>query len=320
MTDSNGSNQSNPEIGMEGDSLEGASESYSRGEHPNSKANLKPFTSGSEDFFNNLDQSVNGGIMDDPEVTQSQTSGPEQVTHANNDVGSNTQNDMQSKDGVDWAKRYKDSSREAVKWRDRFKEVEPFVPVLEAMKQDAGLVEHVRGYLVNGGAPAQSIQQELDIDDDFVFDQQEAMTDPESDSAKVMNAHVDKLVQNKMANYVEQEKQAQSRKAKLVAQKEQEAAFKKKHNMSDEDFVTFKSKAQNHKMTLDDINYIVNKDAVASNVAESTKKDMLGQMKNVRNMPTSASGANSQKVEKSQDKEVFDSILGFDNSVDNLFG
>ena len=73
-------------------------------------------------------------------------------------------------------------------------------------------------------------------------------------------------------------------------------------------------------MTLDDINYIVNKDLAAANVADSTKKDMLNQMKNVRNMPTSASGANSQRVESNKDRDVFDNILDFDNSVDNLFG
>ena len=43
-------------------------------------------------------------------------------------------------------------------------------------------------------------------------------------------------------------------------------------------------------------------------------------MKNVRNMPTSASGANSQGESKSEDRGVFESILGQDNSVDNLFG
>ena len=40
----------------------------------------------------------------------------------------------------------------------------------------------------------------------------------------------------------------------------------------------------------------------------------------VRNMPTSASGANSQGVSKSEDRNVFENILGFDDSVDNLFG
>ena len=43
-------------------------------------------------------------------------------------------------------------------------------------------------------------------------------------------------------------------------------------------------------------------------------------MKNVRNMPTSASGANSQGTQRSESDEVFDAIKGLDEGVDNLFG
>ena len=43
-------------------------------------------------------------------------------------------------------------------------------------------------------------------------------------------------------------------------------------------------------------------------------------MKNVRDMPTSASGANSQGEEKSPDSDVFDGLLDLDGGVDNLFG
>ena len=65
---------------------------------------------------------------------------------------------------------------------------------------------------------------------------------------------------------------------------------------------------------------ILNKDKTNTNVANATKNEMLNQMKNVRNMPTSASGANSQGETKSVDRDVFDSILGTDNNADNLFG
>jgi len=47
---------------------------------------------------------------------------------------------------------------------------------------------------------------------------------------------------------------------------------------------------------------------------------MLTQMKNVRNIPPTASGANSQAEEKSPDNAVFDGILGLDGDLDNLFG
>ena len=323
MTDSQVKTQSNPEIGMTGDSFESSEANYQRGEHPNSLANLKPNQSeskpGSEEFFNQLDTQVNGGIIEDsPEATQNQPSGPEQVTHTI-DTGSKTQ--KQSADSTDWAKRYKDSSREAVRWREKYKSVEPFVPVLDAMKNDGGLVEHVRTYLENGGTPAKSIQEQLGVDEDFMYDQQEAMTDPNSDSAKMMNAHVDGLVKQRVSTMIQSEKDNAVKLQKTKARETEEQAFMKKNGMSAQDFENFKAKAKEHKMSLDDINYLLNKDKAATNVAQSTKKDMLNQMKNVRNMPTSASGANSQgSKETSADREVFNNILGFEDGVDNLFG
>jgi len=274
---------------------------------------------GSDAFFDNLDSQVNGQIQD-TEVTPNIDSGPEQVTHQNIEQGSDNVVE-QSSDGTDWQKRYTDSSREAVKWRDKFRTVEPFVPVLEAMKNDSGLVEHVRGYLLNGGPPAESIQKSLKLDEDFIFDGQEAVTDPDSDSAKVMNAHVDGIVQQRVGQMLSQEKKHADQQIKAAELKKDEQAFIKKHNMSNEDFATFKEQANTHSMTLDDIHTILNKDKTAKNVAESTQNDMITQMKNVRSMPTSASGANSQgSGHKSQDREVFENILGFDNSKDNLFG
>ena len=48
---------------------------------------------------------------------------------------------------------------------------------------------------------------------------------------------------------------------------------------------------------------------------------MVKQMKNVRNMPTSASGANSQgNNQKNPDDSIFDSLLGTVSELDNLFG
>ena len=64
----------------------------------------------------------------------------------------------------------------------------------------------------------------------------------------------------------------------------------------------------------------MNKDKAATNVANSTKKDMLSQMKNVRDIPTGASDANSQDPGVKPDDKLFEGILSLDNDVDNLFG
>ena len=296
--------QGNPEIGMQADSFEAAEAQTD---------------TGSSDFFDQLENEVNGGIIDNTEVTQNQTSGSEQVTHVQHDDGSD--NVIQSSnDSTDWKKRYEDSSREAVRLSDQYKDVEPFVPVLQAMKNDSGLVEHVRNYLVNGGEPEKSIQDHLGLGEDFMFDQQEAMTEPDSDSAKLMNAHVDRMVQGRVGQMIQAEKQRAQQVQQANTRVTEEQSFREKNSMSDKDFETFKAKAQEHVMTLDDVNYLLNRGQNNDNVANSVKKDMLTQMKNVRNMPTSASGANNQDPGRSESDEVFDAIKGLDDGVDNLFG
>lgn len=303
MTDTIGS-QGNPEIGMEADTFDQVEAQSNEG---------------SETFFNDLEQQVNGGIIDETaEVTQQEISGSDQVTHNTENVGSENVG-LSADNGTDWKKRYEDSSREAIKLSEQYRSVEPFVPVLQAMKNDSGLVDHVRDYLKSGGKPAQSVQEQLGLDEDFVFDAND-IADPDSDSAKVMNAHVDSMVQQRVGQMLNVEKQRAQQVHQTQARAAEETAFMQKNNMTEDQFNGFKEQAQKHVMTLDDVNYLLNRNQNNTNVANSTKADMLNQMKNVRNMPTSASGANSQGQERSQSDEVFDLINGFDSDVDNLFG
>ena len=266
------------------------------------------------DFFEAMENSVNGGIEDQIETTEvtPPSYGTEQVTQQTSE-GPNS--------NVDWEKRYKDSQREAQRMNDELTRLKPFVPVLNAMKKDSGLVQHVRGYFEGGGAPAKTIQQKLNLSEDFVYDQQEAIDDPKSDSAKVFNAHIDSLVQGRVNQVLKTEKQRAMQTQQQISRKKEEEAFKAKHNMSDEQFSELVTKAKSHRMTLDDINYLVNRDQTNQNVANATKQDMLNQMQNVRNIPASASGANSQGDGRpSFEDEVFDTLLGSDGNIDNLFG
>ena len=277
------------------------------------------FGSSEASFFDALENEVNGAIQDEPtEATQQQIGDPVQETRSEQNVGSNSVD--WDDDGNPYKKRYADSSREAVKLAEQYKSVERFVPVLEAMKNDSGLVEHVRDYLVNGGAPSKSIQSSLGLDEDFIYNEQEAMSDPNSDSAKVMNAHVDKIVQQRVGSMLQHEKQNASKQAAENRRLQEEAKFRKETGMSDEEYGELVNWAKGHTLTLDDINYLKNKQKVAGNVAQATKQDMLNQMKNVQGMPSTVSGANSSGQEKSADNSVFDALLGTDNELDNLFG
>ena len=275
------------------------------------------FGSEGNDFFNALESDVNGAIQDDvqnSEVTPPANSGPEQVTRVQSEEGSKTETE------VDWEQRYKDSTREAQRLHQEMSDLKPFVPVLDAMKNDSGLVDHVRNYLTGGGKPSATIQDQLGLGEDFVFDAGEAMADQDSDSAKLMNAHVDRMVQGRVGQMIGAEKERAAKTQVEISRQKDEVAFREKHSMTDKEYEGFVEAAKDHILTLEDIHYLLNKEKTAANTANSTKKDMLNQMKTVRNIPTSASGANSQgSKEQSMDDNIFDSLKDLDGNLDNLF-
>ena len=280
----------------------------------------KEVVNDSNDFFGQLEDSVNGivaeGEVDNAEVTQS-GSGSNMATH-NEPQGSNVNWDDESNP---YKKRYTDSSREAVKMNEQLRDLKPFVPVLDAMKRDSGLVDHVRSYFKDGGQPNKNVKERLNLSEDFIYDATEAVENPDSDSAKVMNAHIDGIVQQRVGTVLKREKTNAAKVQGKIAQKRMETEFVKKHGMTEDEFASFKEQAKSRKLTIDDVYYLLNKDKANTNVANSTKKDMLTQMKNVRNIPVTASDSNSQgTADKSKDDQLFDGILGLDGNVDNLFG
>lgn len=278
---------------------------------------------GSEgDFFDQLESSVNGMVAEDsieqqPTMATQNESGSETVTHESQ-TGSN-EVDKWDTDSNPYKKRYQDSSKEAVKMATKMKQLEPFMPILDAMKKDSGLVDHVRGYLENGGAPAPDVKKQLNLKDDFEFDANEAYANPDSDSAKVMSAHIDRVVNSRVSSLLEQEKKNARKVNAQLIQKKQEEEFRQKHNMSNEEFTEMVANAKQRKLTLDDVYYLLNKDKAAQNVVNASKQDMLNQMKNVRDIPTTASDSNNQGKTKTASDSLFDSIIGLDGT-DNLFG
>ena len=282
-------------------------------ENESNRGNPEPIGA-SDDFFEALEDNVNSAIQDNTtkaEVTQAPQSGPAQVTHAKTEQG--------TEGTIDWEKRYKDSTREAQRLNRELQTLKPYVPVLDAMKKDTGLVEHVRDYLRDGGQPAKSLPEKLGLGEDFQFNPDD-LADPESDSSKLLNAQVDAQVQQRLSKVMAAERQGMQ-KAQANQKRMQEAKdFQKRHNMSNEEFQAMMAQAGKRQITLDDVYHLLNKDKANQNVANNTKDDMLKQMKNVRNIPTSASGTNSAQVQSSPDDSVFDKIVGSDGDIDNLFG
>ena len=259
-----------------------------------------------EEFFSQLDKQVMGETLDEQPL---ETAQPQQTTS----LEENPRAEQQSTQGVDnLEKRYSDSSREAKRLNTRLNDLEPYMPLLNAMKEDPNLISHVRNYFEGGGSAPKGIKEQLGLDEDFVFDYDEALSDPASSSAKLFNATVDGVVQRRLGDFAKKQSE-QSRRAN------QESAFKAKYSISDGDYTDLMDFAKGHTLTLEDVYYLKNRDNRDSQVANSTRQEVINQMKNVRQMPTSiASTGNTQREEKSIDDAVFDKLLSQGTGLDKL--
>ena len=258
----------------------------------------------SSDFFESLDREVNGGILDEQQQ-------PTSVKSDNTQSSPNVEVQPQDDNEV-LQKRYSDSSREAKRLNGKLKEIEPYMPILDAMREDPNLISHVRNYFEGGGQAPQSMNQQLNLDEDFVFDPEEAFQQPDSDSAKVMGATIDGIVQRRLNNTLQTQKTENAKMAK-------EAQFKQKMNMSDEEWSTFTDFAKSKSLELEDIYYLMNRKNRDSQIADSTRQEIQNKMREVQQQPSTLATQGSVSVEKSTDDNVFDTILGTDSELEKAF-
>jgi hypothetical protein len=263
------------------------------------------------DFFADLDKSVNGQIIDadanETSLNESQTQSDN--THQEMD----NVEEAQTEDVETLKKRYADSSSEGKRLNQRIKELEPYMPILDEMRKDPNLVSHVKGYFEEGGQAPQNMVEKMKLGEDFIFDPDEAIANPTSDSAKVLNATIDGVVQRRLNNELSKQKQE-------FTLERQVSDFRNKHSMNDSEWNELKEFADNQKLSLDDIYYLKNRGAREDNIARSSGQKALNQVKQNQQRPKSLASQGSAKVETSEDGQIFDAIMGIDKELENAFG
>ena len=188
------------------------------------------------------------------------------------------------------------------------------MPILDAMREDPNLIAHVRNYFEGGGQTPQTMTDKLNLDEDFMFDADDAFQKPESDSAKVLGATIDGVVQRRLNSALQGQKVENEKLAR-------ETDFRSRHNMNDEEWSQFVDFAKSKSLALDDIYYLMNRERRDKKIAEDTGRQVTEQIKNVQNRPASlASAGNTQVQEKSQEDSVFDALLGVDENFNSLTG
>tara|TARA_R100000353_G_scaffold31247_1_gene25604 strand:+ start:5181 stop:6047 length:867 start_codon:yes stop_codon:yes gene_type:complete len=265
---------------------------------------------GSDSFFDSLEQQVNGQVYDEPTQTE-----PEQVTQQTPADNVNEEIDWKT-EAANLKQRYADSSREAQRLKqelDNASKYSQYAPLIDHLSKDPSAVDVLKNHISGKSDPIQQFGE------DFVFDGQEALTDPNSDSAKALRQMIDREADNKVNQRLAQEQEKNQKALTEYQEQQQIQEFMQRTGMSQEKMDEMQTWANSRELTIDDIYYLMNKEQSAQNIANNTKEEMLGQMKAVRNLPTSASNANSAPQEKNPDQAVFDMLKGLDDGADNLF-
>ena len=146
-----------------------------------------------DDFFAQLDSSVNSGILEEADTFVSSASGDNKPQHVQGEGQKQSQEDVET-----LRQRYSDSSKEGKRLNGQLNELQPYMPIINAMKDDPNLVTHVRNYFEGGGQTPQTMTEKLNLDEDFTFDADDAFSQPESDSAKVLSSTIDGIVQRRL--------------------------------------------------------------------------------------------------------------------------
>ena len=277
-------------------------------ESNNSQAN---FDEMSDDFFSALDSSVNGGILDESSPLTSDISSDNTLASPS-EVQPQVSDPTEVVDVETIQKRYSDSSREARRLNNQLQELEPYMPILDAMRDDPNLITHVRNYFEGGGQTPQNMAEKLNLPEDFVFDADDAFATPQSDSAKVLGATIDGIVERRLGKALKGQKTENHRLAK-------EATFRQKHEMNDDTWSTFVDFAKSKSLELDDIYYLMNRKGRDGKIADSTRREMQDKMREVQQQPGSLATTGGAQVEKSPDDRVFEVLLGAESELEKAF-
>ena len=261
---------------------------------------------GSDDFFESLDAQVNGAILDEP-------SQPTSTQSDNTQASPNVEVQEQVSEVDTLQKRYSDSSREAKRLNGKLSELEPYMPILDAMREDPNLIAHVRNYFEGGGQTPQTMTEKLNLDEDFMFDADDAFQKPESDSAKVLGATIDGVVQRRLNSALQGQKVENEKLAR-------ETDFRSRHNMNDEEWSQFVDFAKSKSLALDDIYYLMNRNNRDEKIADNTRQEIHEKMREVQQQPGTLATQGSVQTEQSPDDSVFDAILGQTNELEEAFG
>jgi hypothetical protein len=280
----------------------------------------KSVVDSASDMFDALEKGI------EPQLTSDQEPKPEQAAIKPKVAEKEQVTPQKDSNSEEWEgkynnlnKRYQDSSREAVRLKAINDENAKYSSLISVMKTDPNVAGMVKEYLETGGKPSQIAPQ---VSEDFIFDPDEAIRDPKSESAEVFSSVVRNIVKEEAIGikkesdqkYQEIQKQRDYDQTQ-AAQRAQAEEWYKSKGMSKDQFVNMMDKAETINFDYDLINELVNRPAPAPN-AEGQRQRIQQQMERAGSIPESPAATNSIPEEPVEQERL---IMGALKELDRPF-
>jgi len=292
----------------------------------NSEQDLTVENSDPGDFFNELEQQVNGSIVDEVITDVVAEQAQPLATLQGDPKQQAEQPDIWESEENPYKKRYSDSSTEGKRLSEIVKDNEKYSELIGVMKDDPGAAQAVLNHLSGKekANEASNPRELFGLEKEFVFDMDDALDDPKSQSASVMNNWITTVANNIVENKVQEIETQQQETAKQAETRAKQQAFMKEKNWTQNQFDSWMGKVNDTLaggMDYGHLDKIVSEGQKASNIADSTRRQVMNQMKNVSQYPNTVSSANSVAKDASPDDAIFDVVKGVDKAVtmENLF-
>lgn len=248
-----------------------------------------------QDFFSDNNTTLKSGLPEKEPVKTEQAEGED--VEALKKRLTNLQN------------QYEASSKEGKRLAAKLKEIEPLMPLINEMNNNEDVFNAVKNTL-QGKPTTQGDSQGLELPDDFVLDTDEALRNPNSDSAKFLRAFIRneaKTVAQSETNKIQESLSNRDRRSEIDRQK---AELMETYGLDEDGFNEFMAKVKSQKISLEDMYNLMQLKENGFNMSKSmTEEEVLQRLQNSRRKKTLA---NKETDNSSIDPldEIMDAVIG----------
>jgi hypothetical protein len=206
------------------------------------------------------------------------------------------------KSAQDLERAYQNLERQHTLSRQELAKLEKAKPLIDAITEDEGLYELIDDYFKSPDSERQ--RKAMGLPEGFQMDMDEAINDPNSDSARVLQ----RIVESQASKIVEQRENAQRVKENIS---KQAAELKAKYGLDDDQIQGLVSDAKSVPLTLEDLWILRNKDNLINAARTKGAQSVMAAQKKAKGITPSGARAGTSVT---RGKAFIDELLDFDNS------